>query len=223
MAEQDPDEQVRPFMSKQTYDAVSFMFSGSDPHDYETHYLATRAHWDDSSIHDEALFWHGFAHGLGTGAIEYLRHDIMQRDQYSSLGDVNSNDRPRPGNAVHLAPDARVPAQQPANPDKAAKAQDRNIAETFEVPPAPNDGRTTLSVPLSLTNIPSRTKETLVTTARKERKHNFMTPIIESLAKETLVTTARKKRKNNIMTPMIESLAVGIGFDEVMEHAAREW
>lgn len=125
----------------------------------------------------------------------------MRRDQYSGLSDVNNDNQTAPGNAVHLAPDARVPAQQPANPDEAAKVQSQKIAEQPSgIPSAPANETTTYPIRICFAD-DSRNNPT----------------------SQPAVTTARKEGEKNIMTPMIESLAVGGGFDEVMKQAASEW
>ena len=83
--------QTRPFMSKETFDEVSFEMWGRSDYDYHASYIASRMEWYDDDIREEALYASGMAYGLRLAALERtsqpIRHQNGYRDQSSALSD----------------------------------------------------------------------------------------------------------------------------------------
>lgn len=48
-------------MLKQIFDQVSTMMWGQGALDYHINYIVSRAHWNNSDIHEEALYFAGLA------------------------------------------------------------------------------------------------------------------------------------------------------------------
>ena len=89
---------VRPFMSKQTFDQVSAVMWGQNALDYYTNYINPRLNWDDSDIHDEAVYFAGFARGLRVGTLQNSsRQTMTQHAQMDVARDIGKS-QGGPGN-----------------------------------------------------------------------------------------------------------------------------
>ena len=78
------------FMSKETFDQVSFEMWGRIDFDYHS-YILSRTEWYDEDIREEAAYAMGMAHGLRLGALKETSQRIgyqnEYRDQSSALSD----------------------------------------------------------------------------------------------------------------------------------------
>lgn len=74
--------QGRPFMTKETFDQVSVVMWGRNALDYQNNYIAPRAHWNDSDIREEALYYAGLAHGLRLGASQQPSQPMIHSGCY---------------------------------------------------------------------------------------------------------------------------------------------
>ena len=109
MAQQNA-HQLRPFVTKETFDKVSAAMWGQNSLDYHTNYLIPRAKWEDSEIREEALYFDGLARGLrlGTGPapsqptmrqnaakeqIDVLLSEAQNMSDYSNVGEAVLGDR----------------------------------------------------------------------------------------------------------------------------------
>ena len=197
-------------MSKQLYDQISFVFSGPKVHDY-TNYIATRTHWDDASIHDEAHFFQGFAHGMQVRVRDLDKpcQQVMDHGETGESVKVSSTPTRSSNNMGYLAPDAHVLAQQRGNLDK-AKARAQSIAKPSGKLSA-TDGITTPSVSLPKFQPP-------VTTAARKGK-NIMAPIIKNLAENN---TDKDYFMVSQQSAQVEKTSDEADFDEAMEQWLEE-
>ena len=78
------------FMSKATFDQVSFEMWGRSDFDYHS-YILSRNEWHDEDIREEASYATGLAHGLRLGLLkarsQRISYQNEYRDQYSALSD----------------------------------------------------------------------------------------------------------------------------------------
>ena len=66
----DTSPRARPFVGKNTFNQVLAAMWGPNALDYHTNYLIPRAHWNDSDIRDEAIYFSGMARGLRIGTTQ---------------------------------------------------------------------------------------------------------------------------------------------------------
>ena len=80
-------------MSPDTFDKVSAVLWGQNALNYQTNYIIPRAHWTDSDIRDEALYYAGVAHGLRLGAAaQKSNQPVMLQDKQSWYAGEGENE-----------------------------------------------------------------------------------------------------------------------------------
>ena len=74
-------------MAKETFDLVSAVMWGQNALDYQHNYVNLRAHWEDSEIREEAIYFAGLARGFRLGAAQKQSQPLMHQN--------GSSDQPR--------------------------------------------------------------------------------------------------------------------------------